>query len=363
MSNISAVRLYRADLPLRVGLKHASASEAALEEVFLRVETSTGEFGMAEVRGNGAYATGAGTATVLRETEEAVVGALLGCRLADAPQRIAALSCKPLVKALADSAVHDALAREAGQPLCQFLGASPPDAIATHAQIGFCALDDAVSRAQAAVEQGFRRLKVRVGRPSAEADIDILRALRETVGKEVALAIDANGGWDAEKAIFVLRAIGASDIAWAEQPTPSGDDEALRRVLESTDIPIIGDESIRTAADIERLSRLEAIDGVHLKLEKAGTIANLMHLTHRAREAGLKVCIGQMDQGRLGSSITAHLAASIDAQAYELWGFQHVIADVATGLDIRNGSMMVPSGPGTGVTVDMDRLTLVREFA
>src|SRR5690554_2686227 len=116
MSEISAIRLYRADLPLRVGLKHASASEPVLEEIFLGVETSAGGFGIAEIRGNGAYATGADTDTILRETRETVVKALLGCALADAPQRIAALPAKPPVKALADGAVHDALAREAGRP-------------------------------------------------------------------------------------------------------------------------------------------------------------------------------------------------------------------------------------------------------
>lgn len=363
MSWITAIQIYRADLPLRVGLKHASASEAVLQEVFLRMETSAGGFGIAEVRGNGAYATGADTASILGETRETVVKALLGCELAVASQRIAGLPVKPLVKALADSVVHDLLARETGQSIRRLLGGRPEKAIATHAQIGFCALAEAVERARAAVRKGFRRVKVRLGRPSANADIAIIRALREAIGGEVALAVDSNGGWDAEKASRVLRALESSVIAWAEQPTPPGDDEALRRVRESTSIPVIGDEAIRTSNDIERLSRLGAIDGVHLKLEKAGTFAHLTEFARLAREAGLKVFIGQMDQGRLGSSITTHLAASIEADAYELWGFQHVSTDVATGLDVCNGSMLVPTGPGTGVTVDVGRLTLRGEFA
>ncbi len=363
MSAIAAVRIYMAELPLRIGLEHASASEAVLREVFLGLETSAGHLGLAEVRGNGAYATGADAETILRETREVIAEALLGCALAEASRRIEALPVKPPVRALADSAVHDARAREAGRPLWQVLGGREETAIPTHAQIGFCSLEAAVERARTAVRDGFRRLKVRIGRASSEADIAVVRGIRAALGEEVAVAVDANGKWDAATAGAVLRALEPSRIAWAEQPTRIGDDAALRSARNATRIPIVGDEAIKGAEDLERLSRLGAIDGVHLKLEKAGTIAELVQLARQARDLGLKVFLGQMDQGRLGSSVTTHLAASVEAEAYELWGFQNVAADVATGLEIENGCMRVPTGAGTGVAVDLGRLNLVGEFA
>jgi L-alanine-DL-glutamate epimerase-like enolase superfamily enzyme len=362
MSPISAIRVCRADLPLRISLEHASASEPVLQEIFLAVETTAGGFGLAEVRGNGAYATGTDTARALREVTGSLTSALRGVHLAKAPERIAALPVSTLVKALADSAVLDAAAREAGQPLWQFLGGEAKGAIPTHSQIGFCALEDAVVRAEEAARQGFCRVKVRIGRPRPEDDIAIVEALRGALGDAVAIVVDANGIWDAETAIRVLRAIEDSDIAWAEQPTPPGDNGAMRMVRRATGIPIVADEAARTAADIDRLSRLQAIDGVHLKLEKAGMVGELMRLAHDAREAGLKVFLGQMDQGRLGSAVTTHLAASISADAYELWGFQNVARDVASGLEIEDGRMVVPTGPGIGVDVDMSRLTEVGEL-
>ena len=361
MSRISAIRTWRADLPLGVELEHASASEAMLREVFLGIETSAGGSGIGEVRGNGAYATGVDVETVLRETHDVAVPALLGCELGEASQRIDALPVKPLVKALADSAVYDARAREAGRPIRELLGGRP-DPIPVHAQIGFCGIDEAVTRVERSMHQGFRRIKLRLGRPSAEIDIALVRAIRRAVGDEIALAVDANGGWDRDRASLVLRAIEPCGIAWAEQPTPAGDDAALHSARKATGIPIVGDEAIRTGDDIDRLSRRGAIDGVHLKLEKAGTVASLMLLAQRARDAGLSVFIGQMDQGRLGSSMTTHLAASIDAEAYELWGFQHVTSDIAAGLDVRNGCMIVPAGPGNGVVVDTTRLNLIGDF-
>lgn len=362
MSRIARIRIWRADLSLAMGLKHASASEAHLKEVFLEIETSTGGVGMAEVRGNGSYATGVDIKTLLGETQGAMVQSLLDCPLDEASQQVESLRVSPLAKALADSAIHDACGREAVRPIWQILGGRGNSPVPVHAQIGFCTTDQAVLQANAAARAGFSRLKVRLGRSSPGADIAIIRAIREAVGEGLAIAVDANGGWDADTATAVLRGIERCVIAWAEQPTKVGDDEALRSVRGATSIPIVGDEAIRTSDDIERLSRYGAIDGVHLKLEKAGTVAALQKLAQQARRVGLHVFLGQMDQGRLGCSMTTHLAASIEADAYELWGFQNVTADVTVGLELCGGAMLVPDGPGNGMTVDKTRLKMIGEF-
>jgi len=363
MSEISAVRLYRADLPLLLMLQHASASEQFLEEVFLQITTTASATGLSEVRGNGAYATGTDTAALLHEVSDRVGRGLLGVELSEASKRVGEMCELPLVRALVDSAVLDAAGHEAGQPLWQLLGGREARAIPTHAQIGFCSPQEASDRAQSAVQEGFRRIKVRVGRRAPMDDVTVVRSIRETLGASVKLAIDANGAWNVSRAVQVLDALEPYQIAWVEQPTRPGDGAALRSVRQATDIPVVADEAIRTVDDILRLLELEAIDGVHLKLEKSGTAKSLCALAAQAREADLMVCIGQMDQGRLGSSVTTHLAASIEADAYELWGFQQVARDVATGLEVMNGAVPVPLGPGTGVTVDMDQLELMGEIA
>lgn len=362
MSKIIAVQVYRVDLFLSARLEHASASEAVLEEIFLRVLATSGATGLAEVRGNGSYATGTDTATIVRAAAGVVGPAMLGVELGEVSCRVAEVCATPLVRALADSAVIDAIAREAGQPLWQILGGRQVEAVSTHVQIGFCTPDLAVERARSAARQGFGRVKIRVGRPEPEDDLAVVHAVRDVLGEGVQVAIDANGAWDVQTAVQTLEALHPYRIAWIEQPTPPGDDDALRSVREAVNIPVVADEAVRTPEDVARLCEAEAIDGVHLKLERAGTVAALFALAGQARDAGLLVFIGQMDQGRLGSSITTHLAASIQADAYELWGFQNVARDVATGLDMHHGCIVVPAGPGTGVTVDLKELTLIREI-
>lgn len=363
MSKITAMQVYRVDLPLSVRLEHASASKAVLEEVFLRVTTTSGATGLAEVRGNGEYATGTDAAAVVREIAGEAGPALLGVELAEASCRVAELGAALLVRALVDSAVLDAIARESDKSLWQVLGGRQVEAIPTHAQIGFCAPDQAVQRASAAARDGFGRIKIRVGRPTPADDVAVVRAVRDALGEHIEIALDANGAWDVRAASRVMEALAPCRIAWIEQPTSPGDDAALRSVRHAIDVPVVADEAARTAEDVVRLCEVGAVDGVHLKLEKAGTVAALLAMAAQARDAGLVVLIGQMDQGRLGSSITTHIAASTQADAYELWGFQHVTRDVTTGLDVRHGRVALPTGPGTGVTVDLRELTLVREIA
>jgi L-Ala-D/L-Glu epimerase len=363
MSKITAVQVYRVDLPLSARLEHASASEAVLEEVFLRVSTASGATGLAEVRGNGSYATGTDTATIVREVAGEAGCAMLGVELAGASSRVAEVCATPLVRALVDSAVLDAMARESGRPLWQVLGGRQVEAISTHAQIGFCTPDQAVKRASGAARDGFGRIKIRVGRPRPEDDVAVVRAVRDALGEEIRIVLDANGAWDVRAASRTMETLEPCGIAWIEQPTFPGDDDALRSVRQAINVPVVADEAVRTAEDVVRLCEVEAIDGVHLKLEKAGTVSALLAMAAQTRDAGLLVLIGQMDQGRLGSSVTTHLAASTQADAYELWGFQHVSRDVTTGLDVRHGCVALPTSPGTGVAVDLRELTLVREIA
>jgi len=124
---------------------------------------------------------------------------------------------------------------------------------------------------------------------------------------------------------------------------------------------VVADESIGSEEGFRRVVKDRSFDGVHLKLEKAGSISGLFHQVRSAADAGLDVYLGQMDQGRLGSCVTAHLAACVDARAYEVWGFQQVEEDIATGFEVEQGCARLPEGAGTGVNVDWDRLRLIAE--
>ncbi|MFF5565310.1 mandelate racemase/muconate lactonizing enzyme family protein [Streptomyces sp. NPDC012623] len=364
---VAEVRYGVIGLPLRLRLRHTTVDTAELTEVFLRIELTDGHIGWAETRGNGAYAT--------HHTAGDIAAALAALPPATDPawaapaalaDRLAA-HCPPAA-ALLDIAWRDASARARGLPLWATLkppGAPAPGALPTHAPIGFGTVREAAELATAAARAGFGRVKVRVGGDPAldRARIAAVRAaVDRTAGSgTVALAADANGGWAPDTAIAATRWLADHAVAWLEQPTAAGDLTALAAVRAASPVPVWADESVRDAASVHAVADAGAADGVHLKLEKAGTVAALAAALGAARARGLDVGLGQMDCGRLGCATTAQLAAGLGVTVAELWGCAHLAHDVTEGIGLRDGSVRLPDAPGLGVRVSVDpaRLTPV----
>jgi L-alanine-DL-glutamate epimerase-like enolase superfamily enzyme len=347
---IQHLDLYRVALPLETTLAHSQVATDMLDEVFLVLTLAGGGRGAAEVRGNGAYATGHTVDAVIaaiKDTAESLIGQ-------DAHHGAATVLAKTgnrLATALVEAATLDALSRQGGAPLWRYLGATRVHRIATHASIAFLTPSEASVRARAAFNAGFRRFKIRVGADPAD-DVARVTAVRQTV-PAANLVLDANGAWTPAEAVAMARRLAPLGIAWLEQPTAAGDDNALRAVRDDASMTVVADESVRTAVDVERLVAARAVDGVHLKLEKCGTVAELRQAAGIAKRAGLFVEIGLMDQGRLGSATIACIASTIPADAYELWGFERVQRDIARGLEVDAGSIRLSERPGNGIEVEL----------
>lgn len=326
----------------------------------MALETDASVKGYGEVRGNGSYATGVDTDQIIGSLT--IHGrALRGCQLNHVPARALELTGNRLIAALLEGAALDAEGRWRGLPVWRLLGDSRRRALSTHASVGCVDPHSAREIALEALAQGIRRFKIRVGCSELYQDLARVEAVREVVGQTGELAVDANGGWNAERALAILPSLDRLGVRWIEQPTPPDRSDELARVRASSPIPVIADESVMCATDIERLAAIGAVDGVHLKLEKCGILQELKRAALLARGLGLIVELGQMDQGRLGCALTTHLAAVIEADFYELWGFRYVIRDVTKGLELQDGHIPIPDGPGLGVEVDLDEAELVVE--
>jgi L-alanine-DL-glutamate epimerase-like enolase superfamily enzyme len=348
---ITQLDVYRVTLPLATPLAHSQVDTAVLDDVFLVMTLADGTEGSAEVRGNGAYATRQDAAAVIAAIE-ACAPSLMETRADLAGSTVLARTGNRLAAALLEGAAVDALARAAALPLWRYLGKQEAPILETHASIPFCDPAEADILARAAAALGFRRLKIRVGAEDAERDVVRVRAVRKAA-PHAHLMVDANGAWPTAAAVAMTHRLQPFGVAWLEQPTAAGDDAALREVRIRGGLDVVADESVHTAEDVQRLIAAGAVDGVHLKLEKCGTRAELRRAAVLARNAGLLVEIGMMDQGRLGSAIVAAVAATTPADAYELWGFERVAQDVARGIEIEAGAVRLSDQPGHGLEVDL----------
>lgn len=241
-------------------------------------------------------------------------------------------------RAALDIALHDLAARRAGLSVAEFVGLGGRTLPHTSATVPIAAPDDMVARARSLAE--FPALKLKVG---FDGDVETVARIREVYGG--AIRIDANEGWSAAAAAERLRALAPLGIELCEQPVAKGDLDGLRTVTSSSEIPIYADEDAGDAADVVRLAG--TVDGVNLKLRKAGGIRALMKAAAVARAHGMGVMIGcDLDSG-IAATAGASLASLCDF--VDLDGPLLLAADPFPGVAYDRGAMMLPVGPGLGV--------------
>ncbi|HLR62671.1 MAG TPA: dipeptide epimerase [Lentibacillus sp.] len=210
-------------------------------------------------------------------------------------------------KAAVDIALHDAYCKLFGVPLHQYLGGGSvfPE---TDMTIGLDRPEIMQKDAKERVGQGFNVLKIKVGNDE-QMDISRIEKIREVVGEEATLRLDANQGWDRKQAVQIIRHLEKKrGIELVEQPVPAHDFEGLKYIRERVDIPIMADESLFSPFDAFRLIKMEAVDLLNIKLMKSGGIRRARQIADTAQSAGIECMIGSMMESSVSVAAAAHLA-------------------------------------------------------
>ena len=205
---------------------------------------------------------------------------------------------------------------------------------------------------------GLRHVKVKVG---AGDDVERVRIVRETMGPEVSLRVDANAAWGFDQAVSVIRALKTFGIVSVEQPLPRsmlGEMAMLRRAV---DVPIMADESLVTLCDAEQLIEAKAADFFNIRVSKCGGLANSLKLAKYAQKAGVRLQVGsQVGETAILSAAGRHLAAALDGVEFVEGSYgMLLLAEDVTSDPVRfgyRGEASVLGGLGLGITVLEDRL-------
>ena len=241
-----------------------------------------------------------------------------------------------------DTLCHDRAAQSAGLPLRRFLGISGTDAPPTSFTIGIAEPAVMAERAAAAAAKGYQVLKVKLGHGDDEA---VLAGIREVFSGPI--RVDPNAAWTPEEAPQRIKRIVRFDIEFVEQPTPPGDIDGLRRVRERSELPIVADEAAIRLADVDRL--VGACDGINVKLQKSGGVAEAHAMIRRAHERGLKVMLGcRAAETSIAIAAAAHLAPSVEWA--DLDGNLLIVDDPFRAVPVREGRFVFSERPGLGVT-------------
>lgn len=266
-------------------------------------------------------------------------------------------------KAAIEMACVDLTARALGIPVHTYLGGAVKDRVLFNAWIGILPPEKAAAEAVSWQRRGFRSAKIKVG-GGIEADRDRIKAVREAVGPEFKLRIDANEGYDADTSISLARMMVPFDLQLFEQPVRAEDIAGMARVRrESSGIPIMADESVLDHASLIRIIQANAADIVKVKVMKQGGMFSTRRMIATAEAAGIRCVLGH--GFGLGINTMAEIMTAVTSHnvidGLECVGPLKTADDVVTRkLDLGTGSLELPVGPGLGVALDEAKLDRYR---
>ena len=267
-------------------------------------------------------------------------------------------------KAAVEMACWDAMGRETGKPVYELLGGARRDrTFRCRFSMGAYDLDRARRVAAERVEAGFTTIKVKVG-GEADDDLKRVRAVREVIGPDLALDIDANCGWSPDTAVRKVKALADCKLALVEQPTPDGDYAGLARVRRETGCRIMADDICFDLAHAQELIRNECCDVINVYPGKQGGLRKTRAIIDFAAANGIACTIGSNLELDVGTAAMGHLIISSENMRVEqfpgdaLGPIYHEFSVVKNPLEIRGPLVTISDRPGLGVDVDWE---IVRE--
>ena len=250
----------------------------------------------------------------------------------------------PALAAL-DLALHDRWGQALGQPLYRLWGLNPDRAPISSYTLGMAEEAEYRQRLQEAAE--YPILKLKLGTGSLEGDEALVRLARAE--SKATLCVDANAAWSVEEAAKIIPRLAEYDLSFIEQPLAQHDIDGwhtLAKRLPAGMPPLIADESIHNSRDILPLAG--AAGGINIKLAKCGGLREARRMIGLARSLGMQVMLGCMVESSVGVTAAAHLAPLVDYA--DLDGNLTVVNDPYQGMIWENGRLVLPEGPGLGVS-------------
>lgn len=254
-----------------------------------------------------------------------------------------------------DIALWDLKARRLGTPLWRMLGGNDARVPCYAGGIDlFFPLDKLLKQTDDNLAKGFRAIKMKVGRPNLSEDVARVKAMREHLGADFPLMVDANMRWSVDEAIRAARAMREFNLVWLEEPTIPDDVEGHVRIVREGGLPVATGENLQTLYEFANMVRAGGVTYPEPDVTNCGGVTVFMKVAHLAESMNLPVT------SHGAHDITVHLLAAAPNRSYlEAHGFG-LDRFVAPHLKIEDGFAIAPDTPGHGLTFDWKGLELLR---
>ncbi|WP_433615620.1 mandelate racemase/muconate lactonizing enzyme family protein [Dactylosporangium sp. CA-139114] len=360
---IEAVRTHRVSVALHTPFVTALRTATTAESLIVEVVDADGRSGFGEAP-EVWKVTGESVAGAEACVAQLIGPALTGRDADDLNANLRAVQGAAVrnfaAKAAADTALHDLAARRLGIPLVRLLGGARLR-VPTDVTLPAGGPDELAAAAAARVAEGFRVLKVKVGkgageRDAAAADVARVARIRAAAGPDARIRLDANQGWTPRAAVRAIRGMqdAGLDVELVEQPVPAADLDGLAWVSARVDVPILADEAVFGVRDLTEVIRRRAADLVNVKLAKCGGLGPARTLLELAAAHDVGTMVGSMMETEIGVGAAAALVAACgttvvsDLDAAWFLG----ASPVSGGLRYDGAEVVLPDAPGLGLSLE-----------
>jgi L-alanine-DL-glutamate epimerase-like enolase superfamily enzyme len=251
-----------------------------------------------------------------------------------------------------DSALWVIQAKALGMPLSRLLGGyrEKVPAYASHMLFRNWTLDELQKDAALLVDQGFRCMKMNMGDKPLDTEIERIKVVREAVGEDIDIMIDANWSWTIPQTIKIGHAIEPYNVKWLEDPLASDDAEDLRQIANTLSIPIATGETYCTKYEFRQLMEKRAANIVIVDLQRVGGVTEWIKVAAIAQAWKLPVASHLFDE------FSAHLVAAVpNGFMVEYMPFWDLIYKEPP--QVKDGYMSISEKAGLGLELDPDALT------
>lgn len=351
---ITGVDVAGADVPLADDFPVSYEEHVTTDHVFVRLQTDGDLVGYGEGTAL-PWFTGETTDSMVAFVERWLVPRIEGRTANDAAAELESFANEfpgnPGAKAAVELALLDLRGKAAGVPVRDLLGPTVRETLPLVFPIPGWDAAKAGERTEAAVEEGFRRFKIKAT-GDVPADLDRINAVLEQLPDGATARIDANTGWrEVPRAANAVAGIEYPErVEFLEQPIRADRPTDLRELWRETGIAVFGDEVVHGPTDVERLGREGLAAGCQLKLAKTGSLVEMSRMAATARSYDLAVTPVSAFGTSLEATAICHLGATIPNLSLACELDPGLIAEDPTTAPLSFApEIPVPDGPGLGV--------------
>jgi len=361
---ITKIDIYRFSIPMEP-FTIATGTMDYAQNVFIRVHTSAGFYGVGECSAFPPIVGETQNTCLIMAREFAKLW--IGKDALDIPGRLQQLHSfaagNTTIKSAFDMALYDIAAKNAGLPLYKFLGGEKR-IVESDITIGIATPQAMADKALIFKGLSAKILKVKLGKNAVE-DVERVKQIREAVGNELKIRIDANQGWNFEDAVFALRAMDKYDIEFCEQPMRTWYDDRLPELMKLTPVKIMADESVYNHHDARKQINSKSCHYINIKLAKSGGIYEAKQIHDLAAANGIACMMGGMLESRIALSAKLHFVyASLNIKFYDMdtCMLGHLEDPCVGGVTYDGYKLAIDDTPGIGADADEGFLESCEKF-